>query len=53
MEGEAASNIQYKVKIASDSPADEIDALIVYVDKVAEIHNTLRRGVNVSLVTFD
>ena len=49
MEGEPASNISYKVNIESDTPKNEIIELINYVDTVAEIHNTLRKGVNVSL----
>lgn len=49
MEGEPASNISYKVNIQSDSPKNEITALINHVDTVAEIHNTLRKGIKVSL----
>lgn len=49
-EGEPGSNITYEAKIEapSCSPA-EINELILYVDKIAEIHNTLRKGVSVSL----
>lgn len=49
-EGEPASNITYKVKI--DAPGhspQEIEDLIDYVDKIAEVHNTIRKGVSVSL----
>lgn len=49
MEGEPASNISYKVNIQSNTPKNEIIELIKHVDTVAEIHNTLRKGVNVSL----
>ena len=49
-EGEPASNINYRVNIQSDAPPNEISALIDYVDKIAEIHNTLRKGVAVSLL---
>jgi uncharacterized OsmC-like protein len=49
MEGEPASNISYKVNIQSDAPKNEIAKLINHVDRVAEIHNTLRKGVTVSL----
>jgi uncharacterized OsmC-like protein len=48
-EGEAASNISYEVKIQSDNPENEIADLINHVNTVAEIHNTLRQGVKVSL----
>ena len=49
-EGEPASNIVYEVSIRADkhSPV-EIADLINYVDNVAEIHNTLRQGVSVTL----
>lgn len=49
-EGEPASNIRYKADIQSDASRDDIEALIEQVDKIAEIHNTLRKGVNVSFV---
>ena len=49
MEGEPASNITYHANIQSDTPKNEILDLIQHVDTVAEIHNTLRKGVNVSL----
>jgi organic hydroperoxide reductase OsmC/OhrA len=49
-EGEPASDITYKAHIQSDASKNDIEALVAHVDKVAEIHNTVRRGVNVSLV---
>ena len=48
-EGEAISNINYQVNIQSGSSESEIRKLINDVDKIAEIHNTLRKGVTVSL----
>lgn len=48
-EGEAASNIVYFVKIDSPATPQEIEQLIKHTDSVAEIHNTLRKGVNVTL----
>jgi len=50
-EGEPASNISYKVNIQSGASQNEISELIDHVDKIAEIHNTLRKGVKVSLLT--
>jgi organic hydroperoxide reductase OsmC/OhrA len=50
-EGEPASDIVYKADIQSISPQAEIEALITYVDQVAEIHNTLRRGIKVELLS--
>jgi uncharacterized OsmC-like protein len=49
-EGEPASNISYKVDIKSDHDENEINNLISHVDKVAEIHNTLRKGMKVDLI---
>jgi uncharacterized OsmC-like protein len=49
-EGEPAATISYKTNIQSDAPGNEISALIDHVDKIAEIHNTLRKGVKVSVV---
>jgi uncharacterized OsmC-like protein len=49
-EGEPASGISYTVKVISrKNTQQEIDDLIEHVDKVAEVHNTLRKGVAVSL----
>ncbi len=49
-EGEPGSNFKYKTNIASDSSASEIENLINYTDKVAEVHNTLRKGLNITLI---
>lgn len=48
-EGEPASNITYTANIQSEVHPSEIVALIKHVDEVAEIHNTLRKGVHVTL----
>lgn len=48
-EGEAASAIRYKATIKSDASDEEIQKLLADVDAIAEIHNTLRKGVSVSL----
>ncbi|HEY0740996.1 MAG TPA: OsmC family protein [Chryseosolibacter sp.] len=48
-EGEAAKSISYTVKIDSPNPPAEVDKLIEHVDKIAEIHNTLRKGIAVTL----
>lgn len=49
-EGEPGSNITFMVNVEApeNSPA-EIADLIAYVDQIAEIHNTLRQGVAVTL----
>jgi uncharacterized OsmC-like protein len=49
-EGEPGNNFRYHVTITSDAPAEIIEELIRTTDKVAEVHNTLRKGVSVSLI---
>ena len=49
-EGEAGSNFRYEAKVTADATPEEIDALIAHTDKVAEIHNTLRKGVQVIVI---
>lgn len=49
-EGEPAKNITYKVQVQAKEHSDaQIYDLIEKVDKIAEIHNTLRKGINVEL----
>ncbi|WP_266202884.1 OsmC family protein [Pontibacter kalidii] len=49
-EGEPATNITYEVSIlAPEQSQEEIASLTHHVDKVAEVHNTLRKGVRVTL----
>ena len=48
-EGETGTNFRYKVNVVSDAPAEAIEDLIFYVDKIAEVHNTLRKGISISL----
>ncbi len=50
-EGEPAAQITYAAKVISDSAADVIRQLLEYTDKVAEVHNTLRSGIAVTLQT--
>ncbi len=40
-EGEPGSNFQYKAKGTSNPSPQEIEDLINYTDKIAEVHNTL------------
>ncbi len=49
-EGEPALHISYKADIKSDNSPKEIEELITHVDRIAEIHNTLRKGIQVSLM---
>lgn len=49
-EGEAGSNFQYKVEIRSDEPPDVIESLITHTDEIAEIHQTLRKSAEITLL---
>lgn len=47
-EGEPATEISYTANVeAKNHSKNEINELIQFVDTVAEIHNTLRKGINV------
>jgi uncharacterized OsmC-like protein len=46
-EGEPAIRINYNADVESDSSKAKVDELIAYVDSIAEIHNTLRKGIAV------
>ena len=49
-EGEPAAHIAYETKIQStESSEKQLEELIKYVDNIAEVHNTLRKGIQVSL----
>lgn len=49
-DGEPGSNFQYKASVISNASSAEIEDLINYTDEIAEIHNTLRKGLNITLV---
>jgi organic hydroperoxide reductase OsmC/OhrA len=51
--GEPASRIAYRVHVAARAPEHDIEELILHTDTVAEVHNTLRRGMAVVLEAFD
>ncbi|MGX7666730.1 OsmC family protein [Flavobacterium pedocola] len=49
-EGEPAVNISYTANVKADNHSEsEIAELIQFVDSIAEIHATLRKGINVVL----
>lgn len=48
-EGEPGFNFQYRAHVTADASQRAIEELIDHTDKVAEIHNTLRKGLNVTL----
>lgn len=47
--GFTATNIQYSARVKSPARAEEIAALLRETDAIAEIHNTVRKGVGVTL----
>jgi uncharacterized OsmC-like protein len=47
--GLAATNIAYRARVSSSASAEEISELLQVTDAVAEIHNTVRSGVSVTL----
>ena len=48
-EGECGSNFQYKANVTSDASVLEIEELIIHTDRIAEVHNTLRKGLSITL----
>lgn len=44
-----ATNVSYSTRVEAEAPEDEIMDLIHHVDEIAEVHNTLRAGVDVEL----
>ncbi len=47
--GLPATNIKYKAKVLSSASAAKITELLRQTDAVAEVHNTIRSGVSVTL----
>jgi organic hydroperoxide reductase OsmC/OhrA len=47
--GLAATSIRYRAKVSSPGPAAQIVELLRQTDAVAEVHNTLRAGVAVTM----
>lgn len=45
--GLAATDVRYRARIQSPAPAGQIEALLRETDAVAEVHNTVRAGVQV------
>lgn len=48
-EGEPASEVSYSTRIRSTAPADRIRELAAQTDRMAEIHNTVRAAIPVTL----
>jgi len=47
--GLAATNVSYRAKVSSSAAPDKIAELLRVTDAVAEVHNTVRAGVPVTL----
>jgi organic hydroperoxide reductase OsmC/OhrA len=52
-EGEGARNITYSASIEGSAPQEDLLALMRHTDTVAEIQNTLRAAVSVTLATCE
>ena len=50
--GLVAANIRYSARVASPASEVEVAALLSETDAVAEVHNTVRKGVSVHLVPW-
>jgi uncharacterized OsmC-like protein len=48
--GEPGSGFEYKAYVDAEAKPEEIRELIEHTDRVAEIHNTLRKGAAIKLV---
>jgi len=46
-----AQNVSFAATVEAEASEDEIEDLMRYTDKVAEIHNSLRLGTNVTLAS--
>ena len=49
-EGEPGRNFQYKPIIKSDASPEQLEELINHTDAIAEIHKTLRLGLDITLL---
>lgn len=49
-EGEPGSDFRYNVQVDAEASPEEIAALVRETDRLAEVHNTLRKGIAVQLV---
>ncbi len=50
-DGEPGSNFTYKANVQADANPEEIEDLIVHTDRIAEVHNTLRKGLSITLTS--
>ncbi|MBL8120746.1 MAG: OsmC family protein [Anaerolineae bacterium] len=50
--GLAASNVRYSARVSSPATHDQVATLLRETDAVAEVHNTVRKGVPVQLTPW-
>ncbi len=50
-EGEPGRNFRYEAEVKADASDAVIRELVTYVNSIAEIHNTLRKGIDVELTS--
>ena len=49
--GDPGKNFSYKPRIISNATPEQLKRLIDHTDKMAEIHKTLRQGLEINLIT--
>jgi uncharacterized OsmC-like protein len=52
-EGEYAKNVTYHARVHAKGTREEIETLMKYTDTVAEIQNTLRNSIHITLSNVD
>jgi len=52
-EGDPAKNIIYSTRIEAETTEEEILSIAEHTDRVAEVHNTIRKGMPVMLAKVD
>lgn len=52
-EGEPGFDIRYEATVDADASDEEVQELIAYVDQIAEVHNTVRKGTAITLIKND
>jgi organic hydroperoxide reductase OsmC/OhrA len=50
--GAPATRLFYRTKVVARAPETRIRELILHTDRMAEVHNTLRKGIPVELESF-
>ncbi|MGN6485457.1 MAG: OsmC family protein [Thermomicrobiales bacterium] len=51
--GEPARDVSFRVELAGEADRDDLIALVRHTDTVAEVQNTLRQGMPVTLASID